>query len=37
VRDRRRFRRFFRLAPRTNERTREQMDDEIRFHIEERD
>jgi putative ABC transport system permease protein len=36
VSDRRRFRRFFRLAPRTNERTREQMDDEIRFHIEER-
>lgn len=34
--DRRRFRRFFRLAPRTDARTREQMDDEIRFHIEER-
>jgi putative ABC transport system permease protein len=36
VTDRRRFRRFFRLAPRTHDRTREQMDEEIRFHIEER-
>src|SRR5918992_503228 len=32
----RRFRRFFRLAPRTDELAREQMDEEIRFHIDER-
>ena len=32
----RRFRRFFRLSPRTDELAREQMDEEIRFHIDER-